>query len=269
MPETEAEKAERLKKEKKAAKKRSDDPDLTPPATEVVPASSEGRGNFITHMIAKHGSADAALGALGDENVGYRQRHKNDLELIERLQGRIKDQPEIPEGGRIIDETEAKEFDELKKLGTSVEVKKKLDDGAAATAKVTEREAADGIAAVAGIAGYNATALTELAKKYDLTLSVEERKIDGELKKIAMVLPKGETKTIELESYVDDKLKFFKPALEASEGDVEGEETITPIVKQGQGQGSSKNRTSPTATVTAIQKSRYPLPSERNKAATK
>lgn len=272
MPESEEEKAARLKKEKKAAKGREADPDLIPPKKEVTPASSEGRGNFVTHIIAKHGSAESAIGALGDEAVGYRQRHADDVQLIERLQARIEAAPEVPDGGRIITDAEAKEFDELKKFGTSVEVKKKIDDGVAASTKVAEREAADGIAAVAKIAnggeGWNAKALTELAKKYDLTLSVEERKIDGELKKIAMVTPKGESKAVELESYVDDKLKLWKPALEASEeGDDKGEETITPTVKQGQGQGSSKNRSSPTAAVLGAQRQRYQLPSERKKAA--
>lgn len=271
MPETAEEKAKRLKKEAKAAAKlREADPDLAAPEREVVPASSEGRGNFVTHIIARHGTPEAAIGALGDENVGYRDRHKKDFDLIERLQNRIKEQPEIPEGGRIIDEAEAKEFDELKKFGTSVEVKKKIDDGMAAALKATEREAQDGIAAVAKVAGLNAKALTELAKKYDLVLTVEEKKVDGELKKIAMVTPKGENKAVELESYVDDKLKLWKPALEASEegNDDEGTETFTPTIKQGQGQGSSKNRNSPTAQVSAIQAKRYLTPSERVKAAT-
>lgn len=270
MPETEEEKAARIKKEKKAAaKKAAVDPDLAPPEREVKPASSEGRGNFVTHIIARHGTAEAAIGALGDENVGYRERHSKDMELIDRLQNRIKDQPEIPEGGLVLDEAEAKEFTELKKFGTSVEVKKKIEDGVAAALKVTEREAVDGIAAVAAVLGWNDKALTELAKKYDLVLSIEEKKFDGELKKIAMVTPKGENKAIELESYVDTKLSFFKPALEASAADDEGDEAVIPIVKQGQGQGSSKNRSSPTATVLGTQKQRYPLPSERNKAASK
>lgn len=249
------------------------DPDLQPVNREVEPASAEGRGNFVTHIIAKHGTPESAISALGDENVGYRQRHAKDLELIERLQNRIKDAPEVPEGSRVLSEADAKEFDVYKALGTSVEVKKKIDDGVAAAGKVAERDAGDAIAAIAKLAnngeGWNSKALTELVKKYDLTLSVEKRKIDGEMKEIAMVTPKGENKAIELESYVDDKLSFFKPALEASEGDdgEEKEEHVTPTVKQGQGQGSSKNRTSPTATVLGQQKQRYPLPSERRKAA--
>lgn len=272
MPETAEEKAARIKAEKKAARARETDPDLEPPAP-IAPAPSEGRGNFVTHIIAKYGTPESAIGALGDENVGYRRRHEEDLKLIERLQGRVKDAPEVPEGGKLLNAAETKEFEELKKFGTSVEVKKKIDDGVAALGKVAERDAADGIAAVAKVAnsgtGWNSKALTELAKKYDLVLSVEERKIDGEMKKIAMVLPKGETKAIELESYVDEKLSFFKPALEASEetDDEGGEVQLVPTVKQTKGQGSSKDRNNPTATVQALQSKRYLLPSERKKAA--
>jgi hypothetical protein len=261
-------------KDKKKKKGKQDDPDLTPPEREVSPAPSEGRGNFVTHIIAKHGSAEAAIGALGDDNVGYRRRHDEDVKLIERLQKRVQEAPEVEEGGRILTEAEVKEFDAYKALGTSVEVKKKIDDGVAAAGKVAEREATDNIAAVAAIAndgqGWNAKALTELAKKYDLTLSIEERKVDGEKVKVAMVTPKGESKAVELESYVDEKLNFFKPALEAGSGDDEGSDEdrpITPTVKQDRAQGaSSKNRNSPTATVLGAQKQRYPLPSERRKA---
>lgn len=272
MAETAEEKAERIKKEKRAAKNREADPDLAEPV-EVKPAAPEGRGNFLTHIISKYGTAELAISALGDENVGYRERHKTDVELIQRLQNRIKEAPEVAEGGRILTEAETKEFDELKKFGTSVEVKKKIEDGTAALAKVAEREAADGISAVAKIAnngeGWNSEALTELAKKYDLTLTVEERKVNGELTKIAMVTPKGETKAVELEEYVEKNLKLWKPALEASEEgeDDKGEEVFTPTIKQGREQGSSKNRNSPTATVLGAQKQRYQLPSERKKAA--
>jgi hypothetical protein len=261
--------------DKKKKKKGENDPDLQAPSREVEPASAEGRGNFVTHIIAKHGTPESAISALGDENVGYRQRHAKDVELIERLQNRIKDTPEVPEGSRVISDAEVKEFDAYKALGTSVEVKKKIDDGIAAAGKVAEREAVDSIAAIAKLAnngeGWNSKALTELVKKYDLTLAVEKRKIDGEMKEIAMVTPKGENKAVELEVYVDDKLSFFRPALEASEeasDDESDERTVTPTVKQDKGQGSSKNnRNSPTAQVSALQAKRYPLPSERKKAA--
>lgn len=261
--------------DKKKKKKGETDPDLERPSREVEPASAEGRGNFVTHIIAKHGTPESAISALGDENVGYRQRHVKDVELIERLQNRIKETPEVPEGSRILSEADAKEFDAYKALGTSVEVKKKIDDGVAAASKVAEREATDSIVAVAKLAnngeGWNSKALTELVKKYDLTLTIEKRKIDGEMKEIAMVTPKGESKAVELEVYVDDKLSFFRPALEASEeadDDTGDERTIIPVAKQDKGQGSSKNnRTSPTAQVSAIQAKRYPLPSERKKTA--
>jgi len=245
-----------------ADKDKGNDPDLEAPKS-FKPAAPDGRGNFVQHMIAKHGTPERVIEVLGDENVGYRERHNEDQQLVTRLQERLKGAPKVATGAKVLTPEEAKDYEAYLALGKPADLKKVVEDGATATKELTGIREREQIDIAAKSAGYNSALLSDIVRDKKLKLTLVERTVEGEKKKVAMVQPEGSTDApVELTLYVDEKLLIYKPALEASEGS--GAEEITKFPKQEGGRQGSSGRLTAKDTVNTYAKSKYSVPGQKS-----
>lgn len=171
----------------------------------------------------------------------------NQEELVSKLvaaevENRSLKKTQVPKGSRVLNDQEAKDYDaflalgkpdevaakvkehgEYAAFGKVADVKKNLDDGAAATAKDAARERADHIATVAAAAKFKPSVLTDRVNTDKLTdLVVREVEREGKLVKVAYAKdPQGVEH--ELDTYAKKNWGDYLPALqltttETSEG---------------------------------------------------
>lgn len=140
---------------------------------------------------------------------------------------------QVPKGHRVLSEQEAKDYDtflglgkpeevsakvkehgEYAAFGKVADVKKSLDEGAAATAKDAAREKADHIATVAGVAQFKPGVLTDRVNHDKLTdLVVRDVEREGRPVKVAYVKdPQGVEH--ELDAYAKRNWGDYLPALQ-------------------------------------------------------
>lgn len=162
----------------------------------------------------------------------------NQAELVKlvvnaEVENRSLKKTQVPRGHRVLDDQEAKDYDaflalgkpdevavkvkeygEYAALGKVADVKRGLDDGAAASARMAERDRADHIATVAGVAQFKPGVLTDRVNHDKLTdLVVREVEREGKPVKVAYARdPQGAEH--ELGDYARKNWGDYLPALQ-------------------------------------------------------
>lgn len=162
----------------------------------------------------------------------------NQAELVKlvvnaEVENRSLKKTQVPKGHRVLNDQEAKDYEaflalgkpdevatkvkehgEYAAFGKVADVKKSLDEGAASTAKNADRERAENIATVAGVAKFKPGVLTDRVNHDKLTdLVVREVEREGQQVKVAYAKdPQGVEH--ELDAYAKKNWGDYLPALQ-------------------------------------------------------
>lgn len=183
----------------------------------------------IRALISREGGGDSneAIRHLLRENHKARRRAKTAEGELEKLKT---DNRIAPQGGAVITAEEKKLLDTISPYLTESKLTpEKLIEAAKRTGElegeIATRDRKAGIASVAEAAGYNVDALVEVVelKKLEVAMRDVTVKEDGKTVKESrpFVRKAGDDKAewLPLAEYVDESLKPFKPALEATADD--------------------------------------------------
>lgn len=179
-----------------------DAPPNPPPPAEAkvgkVPDASSAE-----NLIARHGSAVAAVLTLMNEN------HK-ERESIRELRSKLP-----PEGSRILLGEDVKHWEAYRQLGSPSDLRKSLDAGKQYEAEVGNYRRAEVIRSAAEVTGFKVSVLTLAAR--DLEIEIEEQKgKDGKAIRVAVVKGEGDTRTA-LRDYAEANWKDLLPSLRIAE----------------------------------------------------
>jgi hypothetical protein len=168
----------------------------------------------VERLIARFGSAEAALGVLAGENFSHRTTIR-DLEA--RLATAGERAPK--EGQLVLSREQAAEFQAFQDLGKLDEVKQKLTDAEQLSAKLSAREYQDTIQEATKLAGFaNGVVLGDLLRARGLKVEMKEETVDGKAVK-APYVREGEGDPLKLVTYIEEKAPDYKVALGANGGE--------------------------------------------------
>ncbi|MFK7601880.1 hypothetical protein ACI3L1_06675 [Deinococcus sp. SM5_A1] len=164
-----------------------------------------------------------------------------------------------PEGSRVLTADEAKEFEALSALGSSKDVKTRLESGDAATVKLTGRERGDMIRDVSEAAGYKASVLGRLADqdKLSFELGAEVEK-DGK-KSRPVTVKTADGKTAALDEYAKSNWGEFEASLTATGGQQQQTQDRRVVTGGASNQGNTKTQTPDDALNSKRADSRYSI----------
>lgn len=180
----------------------------------------------VESLKVKHGTPDAALMHLLNENHGLRGKNR---ELTDR----------VPEGSVVIKDEDAKLLNLYRELGDPKDVRKALAEGS--TSKANEarllKERLDGEAAE--LHGYKPAVLKTLAR--DREIVIENEKVNGKDARVAYVMgvdDKGQPTKTPLDKFAEAEWKEFLPSLKATRqaGTPQPSDRNTPLPRPGQGE---------------------------------
>ena len=176
----------------------------------------EPRTELADRMIAKYGTASAALAVVVGENYDLRDWRRNAESTIAELK---KSKPK--DGAVVLSADDAKAFAEFQALGLNpADVRSGLTERDTLKGQVAETTLKDLAHDAAKAAGYtNGRVLFEQVKSRGLALSMKDETVNGATVRVPYVTPSGEgQQAVRLGEYVDRELSDYIPALRAGAG---------------------------------------------------
>lgn len=166
----------------------------------------------VRRLLSEKGSSEAVSELLRDN---FKQREEL-RDLKRELKGKV------PEGGLVLDATQAAAWKQYQELGKPEDLKKSIETKVELEAKEKRRERAEQIAEAADAHGFRPEVLVRLVGDEELRIDLKEEVVEGEKVKVAYVTPAGDGATpMKLDDYADQKWKEFMPALTAEAADGE------------------------------------------------
>lgn len=171
------------------------------------PAGDKGADlvKAVEGLVAKHGDTTAALRVLLGENYGLRDANR---ELKSKLPA---------DGAVILIGDDAKAWGQFRTLGKFEDVETRLKERDTLDGQVKAHAREKHLAAVAGLHGFDAEVLTQLAGP-DLELRVADRTVNGKAVKVAQVVgkdDKGAEVLTDLDKHAEAHWAKFLPSLKA------------------------------------------------------
>lgn len=174
----------------------------------------------VERLLAAKGDK-TALAELLRDNFSQREQLRD---MKAKLEGAAK----VPDGGLVLDATQATAWKLYQELGKPEDLKKAVDRKAELETEVTTAKWAKSVADAAAAHGWKAEVLSQLPGADGLRFELREETVDGEKVKVAYVTAGEQGATPQkLTEYAEKSWKGFLPALE-SEDDGEQEEQEQP-----------------------------------------
>lgn len=170
---------------------------------------------IVAAMIARHGSAETALGVLAGENRDYRARHRRDQESLAAVKAPV-------EGSVVLTPEQAKDWEAYQKLGKPADVTATVAKVTEVEGKLKEREVQDLMTEVAGRVGYKPSVLSDRVKADNLhveqrDVQVSDGKGGNKVEKLPYVRPadKADATPVLLTEYATKNWVDYLPSLKA------------------------------------------------------
>lgn len=192
------------------------------PAPAPAPAPAAARrepvpiphGTIAAQLIARWGSAEAALQQLSTENA--RVRHRN-RELKEQLEGY---QTRNPQGSVVLHGQDLADYNAYKALGKPADVKAAVERVGALEAEVAAGKETKLYSDSSKALGWNEKVLRDLTKLRELSIEIREEQVDGAKKPVVYAKGKAANAAWEpLATLVNRDAPEYLPALKAVSAD--------------------------------------------------
>jgi hypothetical protein len=170
-----------------------------------------GRARSFQQMMARATSAEAAGEELFRDNFKLREERRTLRQQVADLQGKM------PEGSMVITKEQAAAFEAYQKLGTPEEAAKKLEEGTAAAAKLTQMEKGTQAADAAKALKFSPEVFQKLTQLDGLEVVTKTVQLDGKPVS-AVYLKKADGTEVEAIEYAKANWAPFQAAL-TSAGD--------------------------------------------------
>lgn len=167
----------------------------------------------VRRLLSEKGANEAVFELLKDN---FQQR-----EELRTLKASSEGMQKVPQGGIVLDATQAAAWKQYQELGKPEDLKKAVEEKATLETEVSKTKWERGADAVAEAHGFQADVLKKLPGADKLRFEVREELVDGEKSKVGYVTTDQQGATPQrVTDYADANWKEFMPALqaEAAEG---------------------------------------------------